>query len=125
MVVIVCGVVRGMILKGKGFFNFFIMLCVVFFGLVFILWFIDNFLVYILNWMKIFIILLIFIVWFLFLFMCKNVMLMLVIYFYFFVIYWRVFNGRVLEIEYDDEIFFMLLVILIFFLWSVLIIGIV
>lgn len=122
-VAIVCGVVRGMIPKGKGFFNFLIMSCVVFFGLVFIPWFIDNFLAYIPNWMKILIILPTFIVWSSFPLMRKNATLMLVIYFYSFVIYWRVFNGRVLETEYDDEIFFMLLAISTLFLWSAPIIG--
>lgn len=122
-VAIVCGVVRGMIPKGKGLFNFLIMSCVVFFGLVFIPWFIDNFLAYIPNWMKILIILPTFIVWSSFPLMRKNATLMLVIYFYSFVIYWRVFNGRVLETEYDDEIFFMLLAISTLFLWSAPIIG--
>lgn len=122
-VAIVCGVVRGMIPKGKAFFTFLITSCVVFFGLVFIPWFIDTFLAYIPNWMKILMIFPTFLVWSSFPLMRRNATLMLVIYAYSFVIYWRVFNGRVLEIEYDDEIFFMLLAISTLFLWSAPIIG--
>ena len=122
-VALVCGILKGLIPKGKSFFTFLITSCVVFFGLVFIPWFIDQFLALIPNWMKILIIVPTFLLWSSFPLMRRNATLMMVIYIYSFVIYWKVFNGRVFNLEYDDDLFNTLMAISTILLWSAPIIG--
>lgn len=123
VIALVSSFVKGLISKGKGLFTFLITSCAVFFGLVFIPWFIQEFLNFIPNWMKILIILPTFYLWFSFPLMRKNATLVLVIYIYSFVIYWRVFNGKVFDFDYDDELFNKLMAISTLLLWSAPIIG--
>lgn len=122
-IAILSNVVKGLFPKGKGLFTFLSTSCFVFFGLVFIPWFIDEYLNLIPNWMKILIILPTFFLWFSFPLMRKNATLVLVIYVYSFVIYWKVFNGRVFKFEYDDELFNTLMGASTVLLWSAPIIG--
>jgi len=122
-IAILSNMVRSLLPKGRGLFTFLATSCYVFFGLVFIPWFIDEFLHFIPNWMKILIILPTFYLWFSFPLMRRNATLVLVIYVYSFVIYWKVYNGKVFNLEYDDEIFNTLMGVSTVFLWSAPIIG--
>jgi len=122
-IAILSNMVRSLLPKGKGLFTFLATSCYVFFGLVFIPWFIDEFLHLIPNWMKILIILPTFYLWFSFPLMRRNATLVLVIYVYSFVIYWKVFNGKVFNFEYDDDIFNTLMGVSTVLLWSAPIIG--
>ena len=122
-IALICSFLAGFLPKAKGFFTFFSTSGFVFFGLVFIPWFIENFLDLIPNWMKILIILPTFMLWFAFPLMRKNATLVLVIYVYSFIIYWRVYNGKVFELEYDDDVFTTLLWISTLLLWSAPVVG--
>ena len=122
-IAILSGLLQSLLPKGKGLFTFLSTSCCVVFGLVFIPWFIHEFLHLIPIWMKILIILPTFFLWFSFPLMRRNATLVLVIYIYSFVIYWKVFNGKVFEIEYDDEMFNTLMGWSTVLLWSAPIIG--
>ena len=122
-IAIICSFARSLLPKGKGFFTFLSTSCFVFFGLVFIPWFIEEFLDLIPNWMKILIILPTFLLWFAFPLMRRNATLVLVIYVFSFVIYWRVYNGRVFNWEYEEGTFDKMLAISTVLLWSAPIMG--
>ena len=55
--------------------------------------------------------------------MRRNATLILVIYVYSFVVYWRVYNGKVFDLEYDEGIFTMLMWISTLLLWSAPVVG--
>lgn len=122
-VAVLSSVIKGLFTKGKGLFTFLSTSGFVFFGLVFIPWFIDEFLHLIPMWMKFLIILPTFFLWFSFPLMRKNATLVLVIYVYSFVINWKVFNGRVFSLEYNDELFSTLMGVSTVLLWIAPIIG--
>lgn len=122
-IAILVSILKGLFPKGKGLFTFLATSCFVFFGLVFIPWFIHEFLFLIPNWMKILIILPTFFLWFSFPLMRNNATLVLVIYIYSFVIYWRVYSGEIFELEYDEDVFNHLMGVSTVLLWSAPIIG--
>ena len=114
---------KGVIPKAKGLLFFLSTSGAVFFGLVFIPWFIEKFLRLIPTWMQIAIILPTFFLWFSFPLMRSNATLVIVLYIYSFAIYWRVYNGRAFGIEYDERTFNTLLWASMVLLWSAPIIG--
>ena len=102
-------VIKGFVQKGKGYFNFITTFGLVSFGLVFIPWFINEFLRFLPTWMKILVIVPFFLVWISFPAMRRNATLMTVCYSYSFVIQIRIYHNNSLGIDYDDRLFNLLL----------------
>lgn len=120
---IVSSSAKSLLPRGKGLLTFLATSSFVFFGLVAIPWFIHEFLRFVPDWMKIVIILPSFFLWFSFPVMRTNATLLIVLYLYSFVIYWRVFNGDILHLEYDEIVFNHLMGVSTLLLWSAPIIG--
>ena len=122
-IAILANILRGLFPKEKGLFTFLVTSSVVFFGLVFVPWFIHEFLFLIPNSLKILLILPTFFLWFSFPLMRRNATLVLVIYIHSFVIYWRIYQEEIFALEYDDNLFNNLMGVSTILLWSALIIG--
>ena len=116
-------VIKGYVKKGKGFLNFVSTSCMIIFGLVFIPWFINEFLRALPTWIKILVILPNFFVWISFPLMRNNATMMTVLYAFSFVIQIRVFRNNSLGIEYNDEVFNLLLGVSALIMWIAPLIG--
>lgn len=102
-------VIKGFVQKRKGYFNFISIFSLMFFALVFIPWFINEFLRFLPNWMKILVILPVFFVWISFPLMRRHATLMMVFYGYSFAIQIRIYHNNSLGIDYDERLFSLLL----------------
>ena len=111
-------VIKDFVQKKKGYFNFISTIGLMFFGLVFIPWLINEFLRFLPTWMKILVIVPFFLVWISFPALRRNATLMTVCYGYSFVIHIRVYHNNSLGIEYDDEVFNLLLGVSAIVLWT-------
>lgn len=111
-------VIKGFVQKKKGYFNFISTFCLVFFALVFIPWFINEYIRFLPTWMKILVIVPFFLVWISFPAMRRNATLMTVCYGYSFVIQIRIYHNNSLGIEYDDRLFNLLLGVSAIVMWT-------
>ena len=119
----ICFVIKGFVQKGKGVFNFIAVSGLMFFGLVFIPWFINDFFRLLPTWLKILIILPLFLIWISFPAMRGNATLMIVLYVFSFVIQMRVYHINSFGVEYNDEVFNLLLGVSSIVIWIVPVIG--
>ena len=115
--------IKGFVQRGKGVFSFIAINCITFFGLVFLPWFIHEFLRSLPNWIKILIILPTFFIWISFPLVRKYATLMIVVYFYSFVIHIRVYQNNTFGIEYDDKDFNLLMGVSTLLMWISPLIG--
>ena len=105
----VCISFQMLIPKRKRFFKFLSFLCVAFSALVFFPWFISDFLRFIPTWIKLAVLVPMFVLWISFPLVRSSATLMIGIYVCSFVIYWRVFKESVLGLGYEENRFNLLL----------------
>ena len=101
--------IKAFVQTKKGYFNFISTVGLIFFGSVFTPWFINEFLRFLPTWMKILVIVPFFLVWISFPAMRRNATLMTLCYFFSFVIQLRIYHNNSLGIEYDENVFNLLL----------------
>ena len=110
--------IKGFVQEKKGYFNFISTFSLMFFGLVFIPWFINDFLRFLPTWMKILVIVPLFFVWISFPAMRRNATLITVCYCYSFVTQIRIYHNKSLGIDYDDRVFNLLLGVSAMVIWT-------
>ena len=111
-------VIKGFVQKGKGYFNFVTTFGLMSFALVFIPWFINEFLRFVPTLIKILVIVPFFLVWISFPALRRNATLMLICYSYSFVIQIRIYRNSSLGIDYDDRLFSSLLGVSAIVIWT-------
>ena len=111
-------VIKEFVQRKKGYFNFISTFSLMFFGLVFIPWFINEFLRFVPTVVKILVIVPFFLVWISFPAMRMNATLMTVCYCYSFVIQIRIYHNNSLGIDYDDKLFSLLLAVSAIVIWT-------
>ena len=116
-------VMKRFVQKGKGFLNFIATSGIFVFGLLFLPWFINEFLRFLPTWIKILFLFPWFFVWISFPAMRRNAMLMTVLYAMSFVIQIRVYRISSFGVEYNDEVFNLLLGVSVLIMWIVPLIG--
>ena len=111
-------VIKGFVQKRKGYFNFITTFGLMSFALVFIPWFINEFLRFLPALIKILVIVPFFLVWISFPAMRRNATLMTFCYGYSFVIQMRVYHNNSLGIDYDNRLFSLLLGVSAIVIWT-------
>lgn len=107
----ICFVLKGYVQRGKKLLNWLLLLSASLFGISFLPWFFYVSLLFLLDWVKIVLVISILFLWISFPLVRRNATLMVVIYLYSFTIHSRVFRRSVFGISYTKKGFNYLLAV--------------
>ena len=122
-VAFICFVLKGYVRKGKGLFKFLSIFCASSFGVVFMPWFMNVFLRFLPDWLKIAGTIPLLFIWIAFPLMRINTTLLFVLYIYSYVIHFRVYRLNAFGIVYNDRVFDVGLAVSLFLMWSLPLVG--